>query len=296
MNAIMVLALVAGALAGFGLYLIVRGALPAGPALGPALQRLHTPIASAGAGKPATGDDGAVARWLAAHLTSFLRPPDRELRLIGRSIERYVFEKVAFTLVGLAFPPIFSLLLAIFGLRLAVAVPLVAAPALAVLFFLLVDVSVKQSAAQAREEFVRAVAVYLDLVALERSAAHGPVESLERAAKVGSGWVFERIREALDGARYANLAPWDGLKQVAADIGVPELGDVGDIMRLSGTEGTQVYQTLVSRAQSLRVALRTREQDRANTATTLLYLPTSMTVFVLFVLAGYPFLIRLITS
>ena len=31
-----------------------------------------------------------------------------------------------------------------------------------------------------------------------------------------------------------------------------------------------------------------------NTATTLLYVPTSLTVFVLFVLAGYPFLIRLI--
>jgi uncharacterized membrane protein YagU involved in acid resistance len=293
MNALTGIALFAGALAGFGLYLVVRGAMPAGPALGPALQRLHAPVAPIG-GKPATSNDGAVAQWLAANLTSFLRPPTRELRLIGRSVERYVFEKVAFTLVGLVFPPLFSVLLAIVGIRLSVAFPLVVSLGLAGLFFVLVDVSVKQKAVDAREEFVRAVAVYLDLVALERSAAHGPVESLERAAKVGNGWVFERIREALDGARYANLAPWDGLKQVADDIGVPELGDVGDIMRLSGTEGTQVYQTLVSRAQSLRVALRTREQDRANTATTLLYVPTSLTVFVLFVLAGYPFLIRLI--
>jgi tight adherence protein C len=162
------------------------------------------------------------------------------------------------------------------------------------MFFVLVDVSVRQKADEAREEFTRSVAIYLDLVALQRSASHGPVESLERAAQVGNGWVFARIRDALDAARVAGQPPWNRLSEVARDIGVPELGDVGDIMRLSGEEGAQVYQTLVSRSQSLRVALRSKETDRANTATTLLYIPTSLTVFVLFVLAGYPFLIRLV--
>jgi tight adherence protein C len=293
MNAVTVLAFSFGALAGFGLYLVVRGAAAAGPALGPALRRLHAPPVTT-TPPPETPQETAVAQWLSEHLAHRLRPPLRELRLIGQSVDRYVLEKVVYTLVGLVFPPFLSTMLAIGGISVPFALPVLGSLVLAVLLFLLVDVSIKEKAADAREEFIRAVAVYLDLVALERSAAHGPVESLERAARVGTGWVFERIQEALDFARYANQAPWDGLKRVADDIGVPELGDVGDIMRLSGTEGTQVYQTLVSRAQSLRVAGRTREQDRANTATTLLYVPTSLMVFVLFVIGAYPFLIRLI--
>lgn len=295
MNALITTAMIFGGITGLGLYLVMRGALPAGPALGPALQRLHTTPAAA---MPAAGgsDVSPIGRWVAGRVGGRFRPPARELRLTGQSADRYVVEKLGFPLVGLLFPPVMTFLLAVMGIRLPFVVPLAASLVLAVVFFFLVDVSLKQKAADAREQFVRAVAVYLDLVALERSAAHGPVESLERAARVGSGWVFERIQESLDGAKFAGIPPWDGLAQVAEEIGVPELGDVGDIMRLSGTEGAQVYQTLVSRAQSLRVALRTKEQDRANTATTLLYIPTSLTVLVLFVLAGYPFLIRLATT
>ena len=59
-------------------------------------------------------------------------------------------------------------------------------------------------------------------------------------------------------------------------------------MSLVGDQGAQVYQTLLSRAQSLRVALRTNEQQRAATATTLLYIPTSLLLLVFLVLIGYP--------
>lgn len=282
------IAMVFGGLAAFGVYLMLRGALPAGPALGAALQRLNTPSPAAAA------DSSALGRWLTAHLGGFLRPPVREMRLTGTSVEKYVIAKVGMPMLGLLFPTVNTYLLSLFGLQIPVGIPAGIALALAVLMFFFVDISIKSKAAQAREEFIRAVAVYLDLVALERSAAHGPVESLERAARVGNGWVFDRIRESLDGARLAGIPPWDGLSKVADEIGVSALGDVGDIMRLSGTEGAQVYQTLVSRAESLRGAIRAREQDRANTATTVLYIPTSLTVLVLFVLAGYPFITRIL--
>ena len=145
----------------------------------------------------------------------------------------------------------------------------------------------------AREEFRRVVATYLTLVGLVRYGGAGAVESLESAARVGDGWVFDRIRAALDDARYANEAPWTRLRQVSVEIGVPDLGDVGDIMGLAGDQGAQVYQTLLSRAQSLRVALRTKEQQRAATATTLLYVPTSLLLLVFLVLIGYPALVRI---
>jgi hypothetical protein len=281
-----ILVILAGAGTGLGLFLILREFVPGVPALGPALRRLHAPTAAATA--PATGALG----WAGSRL----RVPHRELALIGHSPERYVAEKIGFTLVGLLFPPVFTLLLALTGIRLGIVIPAVAAALLAVLFFFLVDVSIRQRAAEAREEFSRHVAVYLDLIALELAASRGPTEALQRAAAVGGGWVSQRIRESLNNSRLRVEPPWDGLKQVATEIGVPDLGDVGDIMTLVGDEGAQVYDSLRSRAESLRAALLAKEEERANTATTVLYIPTSLLVFVLFIIAAYPFLVRLVTT
>jgi tight adherence protein C len=288
MNLAVVIIVLAGAGAGFGLFLILREFAPRVPALGPALRQLHAPTPGAGARVGASGPLDVVA--------SRLRIPHRELALIGYSTERYVTEKVAFPVLGLLFPPVFSLVLTLSGIRLGIIIPAAVGLILAVVFFFLVDVSVRQKAAEAREEFSRHVAVYLDLIALELAASRGPTEALERGAGVGGGWVARRIRETLQNSRLGLEPPWEGLRQVAAEIGVPDLGDVGDIMTLSGDEGAQVYDTLRSRAESMRASILAKEEERANTATTVLYIPTSLLVFVLFIIAAYPFLVRLVTT
>src|SRR5687767_15472567 len=112
-------------------------------------------------------------------------------------------------------------------------------------------------AERARREFVRAVCTYLDLVALQLSAARGPVQALEQAATICHGWVFERIREALLRAQMQMVFPWQELRAMSEEIGVPELGDVGAIMQSSGTEGAQVQHTLREQADSLRDQIRT---------------------------------------
>jgi Flp pilus assembly pilin Flp len=69
------------------------------------------------------------------------------------------------------------------------------------------------------------VADTTDLIALELAASRGPVEALERAGAVGGGWVPQRIRAALANSRLHLQPPGEGLRQVAAEIGVPDLGD-----------------------------------------------------------------------
>jgi hypothetical protein len=284
-----IVVILAGATAGLGLFLILRELFPGVPALGPALHQLQAPTTGPARGTaPVNGPSGLLGVRLAV--------PRRELALIGRSSERYFIEKIGFALVGLLFPAAFSFILAVAGIHLGIVIPAAAGLGLAVLFFLLVDVSIRQRAAEAREEFSRHVAVYLDLIALELAASRGPTEALERAAAVGGGWVSRRIRETLQESRLRLEPPWEGFQQVAADIGVPELGDVGDIMTLVGDEGAQVYDTLRSQAESMRAALLAKEEERANTATTVLYIPTSLLVFVLFIIAAYPFLVRLVTT
>jgi tight adherence protein C len=293
MRPAVLMVIAAGSGTGLGVFLIVREFVPRVPALGPALRQLSAPTDTAAINP---GPAGTAAEVL-VRLSSRLRiRPHRDLALIGQSPQRYVVEKIAYALLGLLFPPVFSFVLALSGLRLGVVVPAVAGLALAMLLFLLVDVSVRQRAADAREEFSRHVAVYLDLIALELAASRGPTEALDRAAAVGDGWVSRRIRESLQNSRLRAEPPWEGLKQVAADIDVPVLADVGDIMTLVGDEGARVYDTLRSRAESMRAAILAKEEERANTATTVLYIPTSLLVFVLFIIAAYPFLIRLITT
>ncbi|HEY2792484.1 MAG TPA: type II secretion system F family protein [Micromonosporaceae bacterium] len=286
MNASVVIAILLGALAGMGIFLVVRGVVPSRPSLGSALAHLHA--SPGGSTQPGSG-----ASLLDSPLFSWIKPPTAELRLIGQTVDRYLLEKVAFTLFGFMLPELLSLVLGVFGFHITWVLPTIVAIGAAVGMFFLVDTNIRQKAEAAREEFRRAVATYLTLVGLVRYGGAGAVESLESAAQIGDGWVFDRIRDALADARYANEAPWARLRRTSVEIGVPDLGDVADIMSLVGDQGAQVYQTLLARAHSLRVALRTKEAQRAATATTLMYIPTSMLLMVLLVLIGYPAISRI---
>ncbi|MGW0436484.1 type II secretion system F family protein [Micromonospora sp. NPDC003197] len=277
---------VGGAIVGLGLFLLVREALPATPALGPALRRLHQP---AGTARSAAG--GGLD-WLTG-LTRALRPPHRQLALIGRTPEQYALSLLLSAMLGLAMPALSTVALFLLGVRPPIVVPTVVGLGMAFTAVVLAHRSVLVQAEKARREFSQAVCAYLDLVALQLSAAHGPVQALERAASVCDGWVFERIREALRMAQLQMHSPWDELRELAEKIGVPELGDVGSIMQSSGTEGAQVHETLRSRADSLRDQIRTDNLARAEAVTSRLDIPGALLVFVLVGFVIYPFMSRI---
>ena len=60
------------------------------------------------------------------------------------------------------------------------------------------------------------------------------------------------IAEALDRARKASLPPWDGLSELAAEVGVSELADVAEIAAVAGQDGARILDTLNARAESMR--------------------------------------------
>jgi tight adherence protein C len=277
-----------GALAGLGVFLVVREALPATPALAPALRRLH---ASGGLAAPARSPARGVD-WLGG-LSRYVRPPTRELALLGQTPERYTLSLVLSGLVGLAVPVVGTTLARLLGVSLPFLLPLFGSVGLAGLSALLAHRSVIAKADRARAEFSRAVCTYLDLVALQMSAAHGPVHALEQAAAVCDGWVFDRVRDALRIAQLQMHSPWDELRELAERIGVPELGDVGAIMQASGTEGAPVHETLRSRADSLRDQIRTDNLAKAEAITGRLDIPGALLVFVLMGFIVYPFVARI---
>ena len=166
-----------------------------------------------------------------------LRAPSQALALIGWTPEGYAARKVGLAAFGAVFVPLLTAVLGLTGVRLPVVVPVAGSLALAGVLFLVVDLVVRDQAAEARGQMRRALCSYLDLVSLRRDASEGPTIALERAAALGEGWVFRRITDALVAARLAGDPPWDGLRRLAADTGVGELADVADIAVIAAQDG-----------------------------------------------------------
>ncbi|MGW0425467.1 hypothetical protein, partial [Streptomyces sp. NPDC003015] len=228
------IAVCGGATIGLGLFLVIRELVPATPALGPALRRLHQPPSLGRVAAPTSRQPD----WLTG-LARWLRPPHRQLALIGQTSEQYALSVLLSALIGLATPTLLGVALFVLGISFPLVIPVLGSLGMALVAGLLAHRAVLTKADAARDEFRQAVCTYLDLVALLLSAAHGPVQSLERAAAVCDGWVFDRIQESLRIAQMQMHAPWDELRDLADKIGIPELGDVGAIMRSSGSEGAQ---------------------------------------------------------
>ena len=302
-------AVVTGATAGLGLTLIVRELLPRQPQLAAALDRLAPPrltstLPAAAPLEGPGGPDGPPAssletrvglraqRYLAG--TPLVPVPSRELLLLRLPVAAFVGQKVLLALLGLAFPVLFTIVAAAMGYRLPFAVPVLGSLVLGVLMFVLPDLDVRRKAARAREEFARATSAYIDLTALERAAGAGATQALEQAATVGDSWVFIRLREQLVRARLAGVPPWNGLHDLATELGLPELSDLADIMRLSGEQGAAVAETLRARSRGLRVALLNKEQTRANTDSERMVIPVALLGLTFLVILGAPAIVRIL--
>lgn len=297
MTPLLVALLLLGAVAGAGLALVVAQLVPAPPDLGAALSRLSQQRPTAPE-LVATGLQDRLGRAVLSRGGTLpgLRPPLRELSILRIQPHEWLGEKVLLAVVGLASPPLLAALADLLGLPLPWVLPAVLSLSMAALFFALPSLTVRERAAKAREDFARAVGAYIELVALERLAGAGTSQALENAAQVGQSWVFERIREELLRSRLSGTTPWESLSALAEELGVPELGDLSDIMRLAGEEGAQVYEALRARGRSLRTAMLTREQGRANAASERMVLPVAMLALCFALMIATPAMYRLLVS
>lgn len=295
-------AVIVGAAVGGGLAMVVAGLLPTTPDLRSALARLDSasgPITANGADERERALDSRLHQWVRAHLPELaarlgVERYRADLDLVGEAPETLVVRKLAYGLLGLAFPPVLTTAMAVVGLSLPLAIPGLASLGVAAALFHVPDVDLRRRAMATRREMRRAVCVYLELVALERAADAGTVEALNRAAEIGDGRAFSLIREALLRAHLSGATPWQGLAQLAQQLRVAELDDVADIMRLSGEDGAAVYATLRARAASLRTALLTEAAAEANAASEHMIMPVAFLGVTFMALLGYPAFARIL--
>ncbi|WP_244929241.1 type II secretion system F family protein [Nocardioides sp. W7] len=293
------LALLAGGLIGLGLMLLVARLLPAEPDLADALARVsatHTGTTATPA--PAISGTERIGLWGLRVLPPGLwaRTPVRELALLRVPVARFYGEKLTFAALGLLIPPLLTTLFNALGLAIPLPIPAAASIGLAAVMFFIPNYNALDEARKARLEFARALGAYIDLVALERHNGIGVRQAMEAAAQVGDSWVFTRLAEELTRSRWSGLPPWDALHTLAAELGLPELDDFADIMRLSGEQGASVYATLRARSAAMRTAMLNDEIAQANAVGERMTIPGSLLGVTFMALLVAPSLLRMFTT
>ena len=252
------------------------------------IQRGSVGVADERSFQEKTGD------WIeASAIGSLIQVPRQDLALAGIEPRKFLGEKVMVAAFGFCFPWFMAVMLAVLGVSLPLGFTFFAAVGLGAAAFFLPNIELRKKVAAGRVEFARALSTYIDLVALERVGGAGTIHALEQAAAIGDGPVFKRLSEELDKARWQQRAPWDAFNELATELRLPELADLADIMRMSGS-GASVYDSLRARSSGIRSAILSKDKAAANQASERMNMPTAGLAVVFMLMLIVPFAMRLI--
>jgi Flp pilus assembly protein TadB len=225
-------------------------------------------IDSSASGSARTANlEGRIGRWVAAELQMRglrymgLR---QDLLLTGKSFDALMGRKVVAGVGGFLLALLATSWLQ-FGrdVHLPTGAPLAVALIVAAIAFLAPDVDIRKEAKRRREEFKEDLATYLELVSLEMVGYAAAETALPTAAQLGGTWSMLLIRETLQYARDSGENTWDALAGLGQRIGVPDLRELGSLIKNVADDGAQVRQTLSARAASMRRARLASEEGNA---------------------------------
>ncbi|ASR36607.1 pilus assembly protein TadB [Prauserella marina] len=219
--------------------------------------------------------------------------PPADLDILDLTPERYVARRVTWA-AGAAASTIAVAGVAWFGGIAPSGLVVVLAVLIAAVLGSVVPVlAVREDAARARDEFRRATASYLDLVAQERATGRAPAQALSEAAEISDSWVFARIGRTLGRAMRAGQPPWEALSHLGKRMGVTELADLAAIAA-TAADGAAVYTSLITKASALRSAALAADKAEANARSQRLALPVALLLIAFLLLVMYPAMIRLL--
>ncbi|MFB4288386.1 type II secretion system protein [Nonomuraea sp. ATR24] len=262
----MVETVLAGGVAGLGLFVLLRALFPARPGLVARLLALDAVREDAESPRIQLvlpdEEVSAFRRGLGVRLARLygargweVRSIRADLALVGRSFEGFLATKALLAVSGLlAFPVLFGWLV-LMGWGASPAIPFWVALIAAVVFFFLPDLQIRRDAAARRRDFRHVVGAFLDLVSMNLAGGRGVPEALMMAVSVSGeqpNWAIGRIRDALSGARIVGITPWQALGQLGEEINIDELRDLSAALGLVADDGAKVRASLTARAATLR--------------------------------------------
>lgn len=255
-------AIASGVLLAAGLWAFAGYFVPAHPRLADALRVLDGRIGAAPAA-PVSGPDRAGA-WLRRRLPGAVdERVGRQLQLRGIDVNRFYTYKIVAALAGLAIPSLAGLALLLIG-GISITVPLLVGLVLGLVGFFVPDIVIGRGAATTASDATEALLTFMDLVTLERLANSSATQSLHAAAAVSDQAVFVAIRDSLQRSRLEQRAPFAELKRLGAELELPALSDLADVMRLDDS-GASLSGALRARVKELRDAHLTQTKIEAST-------------------------------
>lgn len=281
--------LVCGAVVGIGVWLVYLGLYPPRPALRDRLAQLETPRAAV--------TSAALNGWrahgarivLAFTSTQQDVATASDLAVCERSRERLAVDQLTAAVAGACLPILFVLLVAAGGaVQVTPALVVVASVGLGIAGFVTPRALLRTEARGRRDEFDRALSVYLDVVTILLAGGRGVESALWDAADTGGSWPFRRIRIALEAAQHQGRSAWSMLDELADRLELPALRELTSSITLAGDSGARVRTSLTAKAASLRDRQLADAHATAERASEQMSLPVVALLVAFLLLIGYP--------
>ena len=294
----MIWAAVLGACLAAGCWLVARALFAPARPLRALADELSAPRSSTRGRGPTPVSGGRVAwRDIAVRLSAGTSERlATDLAVLGRTPERHVLDKLGYASLFLVLALVPS---ALFPL-LDVDVPLVTSALGAVLFagagWLVPDVEVRSRAVSTRRAWSQALTVYVDIVGISLAGGAGVEDALMVAARAGRGPQFDQLDAALRAAQTRRHKLWHALDDLGARGGIAPLRELASAVDLAAESGSRIRETLLAKANALRVRQLTEAEAEAQKASETMGVAPALMAIAAVVLIGYPALARFMSG
>jgi len=211
-----------------------------------------------------------------------------DMEITGTVPEEFVSRTIVLTGCCVLGPPVLWLLAAMAGVQAPTAVVaagvLIGAPAAVVLSV----AGLARRADDRRRHFRVVIGSFVDLVVLSLAGGVGIDGALHTASQVSTDWAAQRMGRTLLAARDSGAAPWEALADLGRALDVSELVELATTVRLAGTEGARIRESLTARSASLRRHEQADAESAANAMTERLFLPGALLLLGFLLFIGYP--------
>lgn len=294
------LVLLAGAMLGAGLWLLLFALLPARPSLATSLARLRGDGAAlAGADWPSQATRpwqrqlGRAVEQAGQAVGLEFGGIRKDLAITGQPLEAHLAAKVLFALAGGLGGLVLTGLLAAAGVQIPVVLPIWLALGLALIGFLLPDRRLRAAASARRASLRYAVGALLNLVAINLAGGAEVEQALYNALRISHGWAFTLLRNTIRRAQLNREKLWEALGRLGEELDVDDLVQLAQNVALAGDEGARMREALIAMAATIGSRELAEAETQANEASEHMVLPLTVLAIGFTVFLLYPALMQL---
>ena len=158
------------------------------------------------------------------------------------------------------------------------------------------DVEVRSRALATRRAWSRALTVYVDIVGISLAGGAGVEDALMVAARAGSGPQFAQLDAALRAAQTRRQKLWHALDELGRRGDIRSLRELAAAVDLAAESGSRIRETLLAKANALRVRQLTEAEAEAQKASETMGVAPALMAIAAVVLIGYPALARFLSG